>query len=293
LIRLPQLCAAFWLSVFFRLSAIAPGCVRALRPVFVRLAFTFSPKIRRNTALNAMRLQMDPNRRRTFGLAVVGSFYDFVYDIGRSRGSTREQLLSRVAAIDGADTYLAIRAQHRGAVLLTAHMGSFEVGLAALPLQEKRVHVVFKRDRIAGFEKLRGSLREQLNIIEAPIDNGLAGWMRLRDALLNDEVVAVQGDRVMPGQKGIPIPILGGVILLPSGPFKLALSAGAPVIPIFSVRECDSRLRIHICEPIEVSMEHDGILNAMMSFAKTLTIQLSNHPEQWLMLDSAFSEAEQ
>jgi KDO2-lipid IV(A) lauroyltransferase len=282
--------AAFWLAIFFQMTAIAPALVLALRPVFIRLAFAFSPKIRRNTRLNALRLGVDPNRRRHFGVAVVGSFYDFVYDIGRSMGSTREQLMSRVAAIDGADAYLAIRARHCGAILLSAHMGSFEAGLAALPMQEKRVHVVFKRDQMPGFEKLRRSLREQLNVVEAPIDDGLAGWMRLRDALLNDEVVAVQGDRVMPGQKGVPMPVLGGNILLPSGPFKLALASGSPVIPIFSVRQSDGRVRIIICTPIDVSKEADGIEKAMQSFTKSLTAQLSEHPEQWLMLDAAFCE---
>jgi lauroyl/myristoyl acyltransferase len=281
-----------WLAIFFKLTAASPELVRAFRPVFVRLAFMFSPKIRRNTALNAIRLQVDPKWRRRFGLAVVGSFYDFVYDIGRSMGSTREQLLSRVAAVDGTDAYLAIRAQHRGAVLLTAHMGSFEVGLAALPMQEKHVHVVFKRDAVPGFEKLRRSLREQLNVIEAPVDDGLAGWMRLREALQNDEVVAVQGDRVMPGQKGVAMPMLGGTILLPSGPFKLALAAESPVVPIFSVREPDGRLRIRIFDAIEISSDREGIASAMNSFAKTLSMQLGKHPEQWLVLDSAFSANE-
>ena len=167
-------------------------------------------------------------------------------------------------------------------------MGSFEVGLAALPMQEKRVHVVFKRDRLAGFEKLRRSLREQLNVVEAPIDDGLAGWMRLRDALMNDEVIAVQGDRVMPGQKGVSTPLLGGTILLPSGPFKLALAAGAPVIPIFSVRQKDGRVRIQIYDAIEITDQPDGIEFAIRSFTKTLTIQLNEHPEQWLVLDAAF-----
>ena len=93
----------FWLRVFFALTSIAPGLVRAMRPMFVRLAFAFSPKIRRNTRANALRLGVDPQSQTAFGLAVVGSFYDFVYDIGRGMGCTRAQLNDRVAAVDGAD----------------------------------------------------------------------------------------------------------------------------------------------------------------------------------------------
>jgi lauroyl/myristoyl acyltransferase len=278
----------FWLSVFFLLTAVAPGGMRVMRPVFVRLAFCFSAKIRRNTKLNAEHLGIVSPDRTEFGLKVVGSFYDFVYDIGRSIGQTRDQMVMRVHSIEGAPAYLEARSTHRGAVLLTAHMGSFEAGLAALPIAEKRVHVVFKRDRLAGFERLRKTLREQLNIIEAPIDDGWAVWMRLRDALLNDEVVAVQGDRIMPGQKGLRVPFLNGMIELPTGPFKLALSAGSPVIPIFSVRQADGMVRIHICEPIHVALTGDGIEDGVRCFATSLAMQIADYPEQWLVLDQPF-----
>jgi lauroyl/myristoyl acyltransferase len=280
--------AMFWLAVYFKLTATAPALMRGLKPAFVRLAYTFSSKIRRNTSANANRLGI--TNHPAFGLAVVGSFYDFVYDIGHSIGSTRAQLGERIESIKGAEAYLAARSSQRGAVLLTAHMGSFEAGLAALPMQEKNVHVVFKRDRVGGFEKLRRSLREQLNVTEAPIDDGMANWMRLRDALLKDEVVAVQGDRCMPGQKGLRVALLGGTIELPTGPFKLALSADSPVIPIFSVRLPDGKIRILIQPPILVRNTSEGIESAVKSFAQMLGNQLAKYPEQWLVLDAAFCE---
>ena len=278
----------FWLMVFFRLTAVAPAMVRFARPLFIRLAYLFSLRIRSNTAANGLRLGVaDP---RAFGLAVTGSFYDFVYDIGRSIGNTRMQLAVRVDAVQGAEHYLSARESRRGAVLLTAHMGSFEAGLAALPVHEQKVHVVFKRDQMVSFDRLRRLLREQLNVIEAPIDDGLAMWMRLREALLNDEVVAVQGDRVMPGQKGLRVPLSGGTVMLPTGPFKLALSANAPVIPIFSIRQPDGKVRIVIYEPINVGGTVEGIEIAVKSFAATLSDQLVKYPEQWLVLDRAFCE---
>ncbi len=285
--------AVFWLGVFFRLISIAPRLIYALRPIFVRLAYCFSRQIRRSTAANGRLLHFDSGasfQPRTFGLGVVGSFYDFVYDIGTSLNCNRQQLAGRVAAIHGAEEYLAARGLHRGAVLLTAHMGSFEVGLAALPMDEKKIHVVFKRDRMAGFERLRLKLRQSLNVTEAAIDDGWSVWMRLRDALLNDEVVAVQGDRVMPGQKGLRVAIRGGHMLLPTGPFKLALAATAPVIPIFSVRDSDGRVTIFIHKAIQPTADAAGIENAVNEFAAILGRTLGDHPVQWLVLEPAFCE---
>ncbi len=281
-------CAGVWLRLFFGLVGLSPRFAAAARPVFVFLAFTFSDKIRRATAANAARLLGHPDEpaKRAFGRRVVGSFYDFVCDVGTTLHSTRDQLAARIESVTGTGHYHAARAAGRGAVLVTAHMGSFEAGLVALPIQEKRIHVVFKRDQIGGFEKLRTELRKRLNVAESPVDDGWGVWVRLREALQGDEVVAVQGDRVLPGQKGIAVPILGGTLLLPTGPFKLAASAGSPVIPIFSTRRPDGRIAIGIDPPIDPT----DVDTAVRQFGECLERQLRTHADQWLVLDPAFLE---
>jgi lauroyl/myristoyl acyltransferase len=284
--------AAFWLMVLFRLIAAAPWLARWAKPLFVRLAFTFSRKIRTNTDANARRIfgeDLTARQRRQFGLRVAGSFYDFVSDIGQSLRATRQQLAGRIESAEGHDRYRQARDLHKGAVILTAHMGSFEVGLVALSQAEaNRIHVVFKRDQVGAFERLRTRLRRRLNVAEAPIDDGWPVWMRLREALLNDEVIAIQGDRVMPGQKGVRVPLLGGQVLLPTGPFKLALAAGSPVIPIFSIRTASGKVRIFIEDAIHPSADPDGIEQAARQFAGILAKYVARYPDQWLVLDQAF-----
>ena len=141
-----------------------------------------------------------------------------------------------VEQVDGASHYRSARASGTGAILVTAHLGPFEVGISALMEQEGKIHVVFQRDDRASFDRLRSKLRSKLGVVEAPIDDGWSIWGGLRDALEANEVVLIQGDRVMPGQRGAEVPFLGGHIPIPTGPVKLALITGSPIIPVFSVR---------------------------------------------------------
>jgi len=288
--------AAFWLRALFRLTTLAPDLVRACKPLFIHLAHRFSRKIRSNTDANGARIlgpSSTPAERRAFGLGVVSSFYDFVCDVGRSSRSSPEELFNHIDEVHGLDAYRNARALGKGAIVVTAHMGSFEVGLAALAQNEhKPIHVVFKRDRIDAFEQLRASLRQRLNIREAPIDDGWTLWVRLRDVLHNDEVVAIQGDRVMPGQKGARVPFLNGHVLLPSGPVKLALASGAPIIPIFSIRTANGRIRIFIEDAIMVSPDgtDDPLTPALRKLAVVLAKYIAAYPQQWLVLDKAFCE---
>jgi KDO2-lipid IV(A) lauroyltransferase len=166
-------------------------------------------------------------------------------------------------------------------------MGSFEVGMAALRRQDARIHVVFRRDAFGRFERMRSALRAKLGVIEAPVDDGWTVWMRLRDALQNDEVVALQGDRVMPGQKGQAIPVLGADMMLPAGPVKLALATGAPIVPVFTVRTPGGKVRLCVEPAIHVGSP-DDLDPAMEQLAGVLGKYLRAHGDQWLMLQPAW-----
>jgi phosphatidylinositol dimannoside acyltransferase len=294
--RVRRAAAEAWLRILFWHAQHAPWIVKRVRKCFVFFALFFSRQLQDSTECNARRIlgtPLDAKRLRQFSREVVGNFYDFVYDVGRSVRMTRAELLRQIDSIDGAEKYDAARKLNKGLIVVTAHMGSFEVGLAALLEREKHIHVVFKRDAAGLFERLRQKLRDNLGVIEAPIDDGWPMWMRLRDALARNEVVALQGDRVMPGQKGQAGPFFLGHALFPTGPIKLALASGAPLLPIFSERTREGKVKIFI-EPAIVVDEHapivDGLHPALLELVKQIEKHVSRHPEQWLVLEHAFCE---
>ncbi len=254
--------AEFWLDLLFRVAGHAPAITRATRPLFVRSAYRFSRAIRAATTANARRIfgpDVTDDRIKTYGRGVVESFYDFVCDVGQSLHLSRAQLLGRIDSVEGHAHYEAARAMKRGAIIATAHMGSFEAGAAAIVDRERAVHVVFKRDETR-FEKVRTTLRAKLGVIEAPVDEGWPLWLRLREALMRDEVVMVQADRVMPGQKGSRVPFLHGHLLLPTGPVKLAIASGAPIVPVFAIATADRKIRIHVEPAIVVGDDQHAAL---------------------------------
>jgi lauroyl/myristoyl acyltransferase len=283
--------AEFWLDLLFRVAGRAPGVTRATRPLFVRSAYRFSRAIQAATTANARRIfgpDVATDRVAAYGRGVVENFYDFVCDVGQSLHLTREQLLARIDSVEGHDHYEAARALKKGAIIATAHMGSFEAGAAAIVDRERAVHVVFKRDETR-FEHVRTTLRAKLGVTEAPVDEGWPLWLRLREALMHDEVVMVQADRVMPGQKGSRVPFLHGHLLLPTGPVKLAIASGAPIVPVFAIRTADHRIRIHVEPAIVVA---DDPHASLLRIAAVLERYVRTYPEQWLLFHRAFCEDE-
>jgi lauroyl/myristoyl acyltransferase len=267
-----------------------------------RGAFRVSRSIRRGTLANAARLLgpgADHSRREALARRVLRNFYQVCCDVGRCASASRQELLDRIESIEGGEAYRLTRSGGAGVIVVTAHMGSFEVGMAALREQERRVHVVFRRDPIRQFERLRSELRWRLGVEEAPVDDGWTVWMRLRDALLADEAVVLQGDRVMPGQKGERVPFLDGHLMLPSGPVKLALATGAPIVPILSVRTQKGKVRLFIEPAIVAGREREseadagnagGPHPALLRWAAVLERYVKAYPDQWLILEAALCE---
>ena len=219
--RIRRWAADFWLNYFFWHAERFPRLTRWTKWIYLWFALNCSKTIRLSTAANARRIlgdSINPAEVRAFRSGVVLNFFNFVTDVANSVNFTAQHLLARIERVDGEEKYLAARRFQRGAIIVTIHMGSFEVAAAALHQRESHIHVVFKRDAMDRFENLRTRARQNLNVIEAPVDQGWGIWLGLRDALARNEVVMLQTDRVMPGQKGIPMKFLHGHLLMPTAP---------------------------------------------------------------------------
>lgn len=272
-----------------------PGFARWSKPFWMFTAWRFSDHLYGGLMTNAARIlgpQSTPAEQLALARRTMASFYDFVCDVGHAVGQTRQQLLDRIESVEGDDLYIATRQEKTGAIIVTAHMGSFEVGAAALLRQERKIHVLFRPDERNLFEEIRSTLRKRLGVKEVIVDQGWTVWMRLRDALQNDEAVLIQGDRVMPGQKGQAVPFFDGHTLLPTGPVKLALASGAPIIPIFSVRTPKGKIRLFIEPPIWVGEGHETPESALLKLGSIIERYVRRFPDQWLANRPAWIEDE-
>lgn len=292
------LSANFWREFLYFWTARAPGVVLWTRPFFLWFAYRCSAVLRDGPGRNARRLlgpgasseEVEALRRE-----MIRHAYTNVYELGASVKRSVAETRACIESIEGKEDYLAARQRKRGAILVTAHFGPFEVGMTALLDMEKHISVLFRRDERASFDRLRSRLRAKLGVAEMSIDDGWASWVALREALGRDEVVLVMGDRVMPGHRGVVMPFLGGHIRVPTGPVKLARATGAPLIPIFTIRTESGRLKVVVEKPIYVDAEAsvaDGEPPADRALVNALEKHVRANPAQWIVFYRAWCEDE-
>lgn len=284
----PRERTTLWAAVLCLIVRHTPWLTPLIRVISIRVAWWGWPRLRRDLQTNARRLLGTDSTRRQrvrFAKNVIARFFDFIATVADD--ASPEALRARVVATEGADRYLALRARRGGVVLVTAHLGAFEPGLAAVVQVEKRVLVMFRRDSIRLFDRARSNLRTRMGVEEVHVDAGLPAWLRVRDALRDhDAAVLIQGDRTMSGQPGELIPFMDGHIRIPTGPVKLARAAECPLVPVFATFETRHLVRIHLEEPIDTS----DVRVALGHYARILERFVRRYPDQWLMALPAWAE---
>ena len=276
-----------WIEALCWIAGASPPLARSLRHPAIWGAWR-APQLRKRMLHNAGHI-LGPTstiaERTRLAKAVLGNFHNFLLELSAGRHLSVDAIADKARDVQGIDHYLEARQRGKGVIVATAHMGDFETGIAALRAIESNILVVFKRDELPIFERLRSAQRRRLGVVEAPIDDGLKTWLMLRDALRANATVLMQADRAMPGHSGIPVKFLHAHILAPVGPAKLSLATGAPIVPVFSLRASRS---VHISiEPMIVpdnGPPRSAIAQATTRLTHVIEQYVARYPDQWLAL---------
>jgi predicted LPLAT superfamily acyltransferase len=148
----------------------------------------------------------------------------------------------------GSEHIAALAREKRGALLLSAHLGSFEAMHAQGGRGNVAINVVgyFRNAQRINrvLEQLGGGVHARLLEPSPGIDFAL----KLRDCLDRGELIGVLGDRAV-GGKTVEVDFLGSPARFPSGSFALASVMRCPVLLTFALHTPPNRYDLY-CEPL-------------------------------------------
>jgi lauroyl/myristoyl acyltransferase len=188
---------------------------------------------------------------------------------------------------EGLEAWRELAAAEPGFILVTAHLGAWEVG-SMLPAsrEARRVHVVREAETDPRAQEfIEGLIRKcggELYVTHFAEDPQLG--MALLGALRHGEVVALQGDRPRSGGRTVEASLFGRPFPLPVGPAALARAAGVPIVPVFVFREGRLRYRCVLRPPIRVAQTGDrqrDVREALEGFVADLESAIRREPHQW------------
>ena len=129
---------------------------------------------------------------------------------------------------EGAETIEQLRAQRRGILFLTPHLGCFEVTAQAYAARFGPITVLYRPARKAWLRELVATSRNRPNMAAVPTT--LAGVRQMLRALRAGEAVGLLPDQVPPQGQGVWAPFFGREAYTMTLPARLAQQTGAAVL---------------------------------------------------------------
>jgi len=184
---------------------------------------------------------------------------------------------------DGEENLREIASLKRGGMLLSAHIGNWDIAGHLLKRLDARINIImFDGEQEKIKEYLDGVTgKKAVNIIF--IKDDLSHIYEISEAFKNNELVCMHADRFLEGNKTLTADFLGQKARFPMGPFVLASSFKVPVSFVFSVKE--SNLKYHFFASRIKNydqVERSAIMQDMLlEFTKEMEAKVKKYPEQW------------
>lgn len=180
-----------------------------------------------------------------------------------------------------------LRKMQDGGLLISAHIGNWEIAGQLLNRLNKRVNIILFD---AEHRQIKGYLEEVMtdrNIHFIVIRDDYNHLMEIRNAFENKEIVAMHGDRFLEGNPTVTLPLMGKPALFPLGPVNLASRFNVPVSYVFAVKETKRHYHFYATPlafiPCSRNLQQrTAILSeAMRQYVSKLEEIVQRYPLQW------------
>lgn len=190
--------------------------------------------------------------------------------------------------IEGEDNFKELCRQKQGAILLTAHLGNWEMGSVFLKRAGHPVAAVALEHRDSGMQKLFSRQRMRAGIETVP--PGAKAIKTCLDWLKQGRWLGVLADRDFTGT-GLGCSWGKAEVQVPKGPAVLSLRSRSPIAPVFLIRQSPGKFVLYV-EPLIKPPAHPtkkASAQLIREYSSVLYRYVRRFPDQWLMFEPAFT----
>ncbi|OXA94378.1 LpxL/LpxP family acyltransferase [Flavobacterium hercynium] len=181
---------------------------------------------------------------------------------------------------DGIEVLKNLLAAKKGGVLISAHIGNFEIAehfLGDINI-DFSINLVTTDLEHSAIKNYLESLAQKPTVKFIIIKEDLSHIFEINAALTNNELVCFTGDRYFEGTKSLSENILGKEANFPAGPFLIASRLKVPVVFVYVMKEPNLHYHLYAREATVKHRDEKALLKEYVSSVESI---LKKYPLQW------------
>ncbi len=181
---------------------------------------------------------------------------------------------------DGIDQLKELLKQQKGGILISAHVGNFEIAEHFLnELDENPAISLLTTDsEHRAIKEYLDSVTVKSNIKFIIIKDDLSHIFEINAALSRNELICITGDRYVQGAKYLTAPLLGKEAKFPAGPFLIGSRLKVPVVFVYVMKETSKHYHLYARTTEVKHRDAQGLLN---KYTENVEWILDKYPLQW------------
>ena len=173
--------------------------------------------------------------------------------------------------------------RNKGALILAAHFGNWDLLCFATPLQGFPLTIIAKDLRSDALNDFWMALRARCGLKVVPVNNSYRICLK---TLKKNEVIGFMLDQNMIDTEGVFVEFFGRPVCTTPGLAYMAAQTGAPIIPAFIHRLEGGRHEIELLPVIEPPPDRkpETIQAATQAYTRVIEEEILKRPEQWIWI---------
>lgn len=196
---------------------------------------------------------------------------------------TEPSFIKRLMSVEGLEHLERALSQGRGAVAVSAHMGNFPLIGTRLVAEGYRFSLVLRDPKDSILAGTLLDIRTALGLESIPVNPRSVCIAESLKCLKRNGILFLQIDQNASSQD-LWVDFFGWLVPTFKGPVVFSMRTGAPLIPLFTIRDAPDHHKLIINPPLVLEDTGDkdrDIFNATARITKLIESYIRQYPAQW------------
>ena len=175
------------------------------------------------------------------------------------------------------------RSKGKGIICLTGHIGNWELATFYMTDSGYRIGVIGQRIYYEPFNRVLEKVRR---VCEAKIFYRNESPKEVLKTLRDNEMIGILPDQDIDSIEGIFVDFFGKPAYTPTGPARISLTSGAPILPVFMLRD-GTRYNFFAHDliwPEVKTTKEEAVVEITKKWSSAVESVIKQYPEQWVWM---------